>query len=368
MLRYEHAEQDNLIQGSDALTHSIRLGLEAKFHPKLFALVEGEAVYSLANDFNDGTQIPATQPVIADPDTLELNRFQLQANLTEQTFLTLGRQRIRLDDQRFLGAAPFRQNSQSFDGLHASTRLPNGTTFQAGYFNRVNRPLGADNPLGRFRGDSYYFNVNFSTPIGRLGAFHYALDLETGPDFTPINTNSSRTSGVRLDGRWHADTIGVDWEASYARQADFANNPIDYEADYWLLGLQAFAGPARLGFRAETLGAGNGQSFQTPAGTLHKFQGDADIFLITPPDGVQDFAASANWQFGNLGWFTGIAASARHHWFQAERGGATYGTEIDLALSASVRSVQLSLIYANYDAESFAADTERIFLSVSRSF
>ena len=85
---------------------------------------------------------------------------------------------------------------------------------------------------------------------------------------------------ARYDGRWHRQDLGLDVEASYARQKDFADNPVDYSADYWLVGARAFAGPVSASFRAETLGAGNGQSFQPPLATLHNLQGEADIFLI----------------------------------------------------------------------------------------
>lgn len=368
LLRYEYVEQDNFPDRSNGLTQGFRLGVEAKLHPKLFALIEGEAVYGFVDDFNDGTDLAPTRPTITDPDGVELNRLQLQANLTPQTFLTVGRQQIALDDQRFIGTAPLRQNTQSFDAVHFSARLKNSTTLQTGYIRRVNRPLGGDNPVGRFGGNSFFFNANIATPLGRVGAFHYALDLETGEEAQPINTLSSQTSGVRLDGRWHADTFGLDWEASYARQTDFADNPLDYTAQYWLAGFEAFAGPLRFGVRSETLGAGDEQAFQTPLGTLLKFQGLADVFLITPPDGVANQTVSSSLKLGRIGAFSGVTFSAEQHWFHAERGNADYGREIDLSASATFKTVQLSLIYANYKADTFASDTQRVFLSVSRRF
>lgn len=367
-LRYEFADQDALPLDANGLTLGTRIGLEAQLFSRFSALIEGEGVFAIADDFNDSTGDEPLRPVIADPNSLEVNRAQLQARFGKQTSITLGRQRLVIDDQRFIGAADFRQNNQTFDGVHFSTRIKQGSTFQAGYFNRVNRPTGADNVSGRLRGDSYYFNANIQTPIGRIGAFHYALDVGFGTEEVPHEVLSSRTSGFRIDGRWHRGEFGIDWEASYARQKEFAENPIDYNADYWLAGARAFAGPVRLGFRAESLGGGDGQSFQTPAGTVHRFQGDADIFLVTPVDGVVDLEASAIWVIGNKGPFSGITASARHHWFDAERGGADFGTEIDLAISASYRGLGLSLIFADYDADTFASDTQRVFVSLSKRF
>lgn len=367
-LRYEFAREENAQAPSNGLTQSLRLGLETPIFSRFTALIEGEAVFAIVDDFDDGTNNNPGQPIILDPNSLEVNRAQITAKLSKEAYFTLGRQRLAIDDQRFIGTFAFRQNDQTFDAAHASWRTRGGSTFQAGYFNRVNRALGADNVNGRFRGDSFFLNANLQTPFGRFGAFHYAFDLETGPDDNLNNANASRTTGARFDGRWHRGQIGLDIEASYARQTEFADNPFDYRADYWLAGARAFLGPVDINFRAESLGAGDEQSFQTPVATLHAFQGDADIFLITPPDGVQDLALSAGWDIGTIGQITGIKAGIKHHWFSAERGNSDYGTEIDLFLSASVQEFGVSLAYANYDADTFSTDTERVFVTISRRF
>ena len=52
--------------------------------------------------------------VVADPMTIGLNRLQVQYKSKPLT-VTLGRQRINLDDQRFVGNAGWRQNEQTFD-------------------------------------------------------------------------------------------------------------------------------------------------------------------------------------------------------------------------------------------------------------
>ena len=368
-LRFEHADQDDTDRKANGLTQSIRLGLETTLSSRFSALVEGEAVFAIVDDFNDGTGNNPDRPVILDPDLIVLNRAQITAKVADQAFITAGRQRLAIDDQRFIGTLAFRQNDQTFDAVHASWRTENGSTFQGGYIGRVNRALGPDNPNGVFRGNSYFLNANLQTPIGRIGVFHYALDLETGPSRLRDNTSSSRTTGARIEGRWHADKYGLDWEAAYARQTDFADNPLNYSADYWLASAQAFAGPIRAGFRAEILGAGSEQSFQTPLATLHRFQGEADVFLVTPPDGIVDLEASAVWGIGSYGPLKNISASAAYHWYNAERAGADYGQEFNIGVKAeTIYNMSIGLIYANYDAETFATDTKRVFFSLSKRF
>ena len=364
-LRLEVADEDAFSEDAVALTQLIRPALEFRATPRLTALIEGEALFSIVDEFNDGTGNNPGLSLIPDPNGLELNRLQLQYEVTDQTFLTVGRQKISIDDQRFIGPAAFRQNDQTFDAVGLSTRSFGSTTIQAGYFNRVNRVFGADNPFGRFRGDSFYVNVNTPTPIGRVGAFHYAFDLGTSSPTPMSDIFSSQTSGVRLDGRFHRDEFGLDWEASFARQTEFADNPNDYSANYWLLGLRGFAGPARLGVRFETFGSNGEQAFQTPLGTLHRFQGAADVFVITPDQGLEDLEISASYSLGRTGPFRNVTVGAQYHNFNAENGGLRFGDEVDFDIIVAYKQFQVGFTAAYYEADTFATDTRRFFLSLT---
>lgn len=367
-LRLEVADQEGLDADAVGLTQLFRPGFEFELTSKLSVLVEGEALFAIVDDFDDGTGNQPDRPIILDPDGLELNRAQVLYEFAPQSFVTLGRQKISIDDQRFIGPAAFRQNDQTFDGVQVSSRLFGSTTFQAGYFDRVNRVQGAENPVGRFRGDSYYVNANFPTPLGRVGVFHYAFDLGTSEPTLQDNVFSSRTTGVRLDGRHHKGEYGIDWEAAYARQTDFADNPADYSADYWLLGAQGFAGPARLGVRFESFGAAQEQSFQTPLGTLHRFQGAADIFIVTPLEGLEDLEVRGQWNFGRQGPFRSVSTALAYHRFAPEEGGPRFGQEVDFDITAAFERFTLAFTVAHYEADTFATDTTRYFLSLTHRF
>jgi len=69
-----------------------------------------------------------------------------------------------------------------------------GGRLNAGYIGAVRRHFGADSPVGEFTGDSYILNYAKPFSLGQLSLFHYALDLETGPDAFPINTFSTITT------------------------------------------------------------------------------------------------------------------------------------------------------------------------------
>ena len=367
-LRYDHIDQDGFPDTSTALTLSARASVEWTPSDWLSGLIEVEGVGAIIDDFSDLPGPNLDKPLIPDPDHLDINRLQIQADLGRGSFVTLGRQTLRIDDQRFLGMAPFRQNTRSYDAVRISARTQSTHTFQAGYIAKVNRPLGNRTALGEFDSDSWFGNANFQTPLGRVGVFHYALDLETGLDANRNRTLSSQTSGVRFDGRYHRSNLKFDFEASYAHQSDFADNPLNYSADYYLLDVKTFIGNLEASLRHEVLGSGGAQAFQTPLASLHKFQGEADVFLSTPINGIADTSVALKYNGGTFGLLKDITPTVRLHQFEADRGGATYGQEIDFVLQAKLADFKLKLTLADYRADTFASDRQRVFASISKRF
>ena len=367
-LRYDFVDQSGFPDDSNALALSARAALEWTPANWVSGLIEVEGVGALIDDFSDLPGPNLSKPLIPDPDHVDINRLQLQFDLGQNSFVTLGRQTLRIDDQRFLGMAPFRQNTRSYDAIRVSVRTQSTHTFQAGYIDKVNRPLGNRTPIGEFDSDSWFANANLQTPIGRVGLFHYALDLETGPDTNRIRTLSSETSGIRFDGRYHRSDLKFDFEASYAQQSDHADNPLNYSADYYLVDVKTFIADLEASVRHEVLGAGGAQAFQTPLASLHKFQGEADVFLSTPIDGIADTSVSLKYNGGAIGPLKDITPSIRIHQFEADRGGATYGQEVDLILQAKLADFKLKLTLADYRADDFASDRQRVFASISKRF
>jgi len=330
-LRYQNLNRDDFEQEANALTLRFLGVFEADIFDKTSILAEIEAVAAPINDYNDGTGNRPLFPAIPDPEGIELNRLQIVSEALPKTRLTLGRQRIALDDWRFIGAFPFRQNSQTIEAVRVETTAFGPGILDVGYFNKVRRPLGSDNVAGVFEGDSFYANYNLATPIGRVTTFHYATELETGPIGALNQFSSSQTTGIRVLGRRDWEGFGAVWEGSYARQSDYAGNPNDFSVDYGLAELTLKPADWIFKFRAETLGSDNGQSLQTPLASLHRFQGFADQFLRTPDDGVRDYSVFVGYNLGSLGPFSDVSTFARQHWFEADTDGRNYGRELDLS-------------------------------------
>lgn len=373
-VRYQWLEQDGLEQTANALTVSVKAGAEIEFGKVFSALVEFEGSEQLIDDFNDTTNGRLDRPIIPDVDGLELNRLQLQTEIIPKTRLTLGRQDFALDNWRFLGAWHFRQNQQSFDGVRAETML-GGARVNLGYFRAVHRHFGNDSPIGEFGGDSFIFNLGHPAPIGQVSVFHYALDLETGLSAAPDNSLSSQTTGFRWQGRRHWKDIGLTWDTSFARQSDYADNPVRFAANYWDVGGALKWRDLEIDLGLETLGSDDGIALQTPLGSLHGFQGVTDRFFRTPPDGLKDHHIRLTYDVGNIGPFKRIQSWAGFHDFNAAEGSRNYGQEINFGLSAKVETVSVLMEYGDFKSQAtgadrglFVNDARALILSASYSF
>src|SRR5688500_6320652 len=113
----------NFPNSADALTIRARAGAELKASGFSF-LVEGEGTLALADDYNDTLPGNGVEPfpTVADPENLELNRLQV-SYMKDGTGVTVGRQRIVLDNERFVGNVGWRQNEQTFDAVRAQGKF-----------------------------------------------------------------------------------------------------------------------------------------------------------------------------------------------------------------------------------------------------
>ena len=366
-LRYHTVDQDGFELSAQALSLRIKAGLELNIFENSTALIEVEGSHNLVEDFNDTINGQINRPIISDPDNVEINRLQFQTELIPDTRLTLGRQTIALDDWRFIGHWNFRQNEQTFDAIRVESNIGPGL-LNAAYIGQVHRQLGNDSPVGEFEGDSTLINYGIITPVGRLVAFHYGLDLETGPDDNRDSNLSSATTGVRINGRHKWTDWGLTWDGSIARQRDFADNPNDFSALYGAAKLGVEYRNYDVSFKAEVLGSDNGQAVQTPLGTLHRLNGVADRFLTTPDDGLRDFSASAGYKLRKIGIFEDVRARLSYHWFESDEFRRDFGQEIDIGLSGKWKNIRFGLEYADYNADNFSTDAQVFILSTEFNF
>ncbi len=367
-VRYETVEQGGLPHDADALTFRLRGGLQASSGP-WSALVEGEGTLAAVDHYYDGLRgSAALRPLVGDPQDIALYRAQLQYKV-DGFVLTAGRQRISLDDERFVGAVNFRDNGQTFDAVRVEASPIKGLKADVSYAWSVDTIWGIDGNAARqprISGNNILANLSYATPIGTLTGFAYLVDQDEFP--VQKYALSSQSYGARFAGA-HAFSrvVKLSYQASYATQSDYHRNSHSYRADYYLADATLDVAMVKLNAGYEVLGAAHGReggvaltSFQTPLATGFKFQGWADKFLTTPANGVRDLYGSAG-----LGWKRiGLTIQAIYHRLTSDRLDLHYGDEWDALASAKVGHTTVSIRYADYKADRLFTDTRKIWLQL----
>jgi len=365
-LRYEHVDQDGLPQEkADALTVRARAGLTAS-SGALSASIVGQGTLAIVDHYYDGLNGAPTRPIVADPENVALYIAQLQYK-TKAVALTAGRQKIVLDDERFVGNVAFRDNAQTFDAVRAELTPVKGLKLDVAYAWSVRSIWGVQGTRARQKavsGDNILANLSYTTPIGTMTGFAYLVNQDEAA--VQAYRLSSQTYGVRLAGaKALSKAAKLSYQLSYARQSDYHRNPNDYSADYWLADATLDVKGWKLNGGYEVLGADNGRpftSFQTPLGTNFKFQGWADKFLTTPANGVRDLYVGGGYGWKKWGRLSAITLTASWHRFDSDRLDQHYGNEVDLLATAKVKKTALSVRYAHYDARALATDTNKVWL------
>ena len=369
--RLEVADQAGLPDDATAVTLRVRAGGTIT-RKRVSALFEGQANVALVDDFYDGLHGVQTRPLVADPQNIGVSRAQLQYR-DKAVAVTVGRQRISLDDERFVGASAFRNNGQSFDAVRVEWTGVPGLKIDLTYAWSVRTIWGVDGVGARqpaVSGDNVFANISYATPIGTLTGFAYLVDQDEAA--VQGFRLSNQSYGARLAG---SQKIGprarVNYTLSYARQSDYHRNPNRYAASYYLVDGSVEAGNFKLGGTYEVLGASSGTaltSFQFPVGTGFRYQGWAGKFGPTPPDGVRDLFATATYTLPAAGRFKAVTFQASYHRFTSDRLYRPYGTELDLLGSAKLGRYTLSARYADYRADGFATDTRKFWLQLDWAF
>lgn len=370
-LRFEKVDQDDLNLDADAIALRVRAGAEAKID-RFTLLAEAEGTLAIGNDYNAFPFAVASDQrrpgfsTIADPETVELNRLQLQYTFGgkggKAVTLTAGRQRINLDDQRWVGnGAPWRQNDQTYDAARAEARF-GSVTLDGAYSWSERSVFGVEaGPRQALQGD--FVLAGAGTKLGpvQLKGFAYLLDF----DETFVLPVSSQTFGARATASFPlAARTKLALTASYARQSDYKNNPFDFSADYVWADAAVSFGPLTLGGGLEKLGSNNNRAVQTPFAAVHKFNGWADQFLTTPALGLQDAFASASYKLETVKALPGLTATVVYHQFDSDVGDIAYGTEWNALLGFKRGKVGMAIKYADYDAAGFGTDTRKLWLQM----
>ncbi len=347
-LRYESVSQDGLAD-ADALTFRTRLGYETPLWRGWRALAEIEGVAQLNDDFNDTVNGNTAFAIVADPEALEINRLQLAWTGDEGRRLVAGRQRIILNNARFVGNVGFRQNEQTFDALRLEARPFAHAALTYIYVDRVHRIFGDDSPQGEWNSDSHVAQIDLDLPVGRLSV--YALWL----DFDNAAAQSSQTYGARWGHEWEAGEFRPRVTLEAAQQSDYRGSTADFDLGYQHAEFALRRGQWSAMLGGERLEGDDARGFSTPLATLHAFQGWADAFLTTPPDGVRDLYAGVAYSTRPWPAERPVTLSLAAHDFSDDDGATDFGSEVN----ASARFALNERVSLELKAASFNGDDPR---------
>lgn len=370
--RYENVDVENSIKkNADAFTVRATLGMEAQLLGinGLTMKVDGTTVQALGGQhYFDGTYNGMTgYETVKDPVQTRFSQAYLQYKLNKTT-AKVGRQLINLDNERFIGSSDWRQMMQSFDAAVISDSSIENLTLTGAYVWGVDGITDA--PVAKTH--SIVLNGSYKVnDLLKVTAYDYML------------SSTHDTIGLALTGDVPVSAAKIAYRGEYASQGDASldtdSSHQNVKADAYYYNLDALANISGIlvGAGYEVLSGhvtGDGKTaFQTPLATLHKFNGWADKFLVTPDGGLCDASATVGYTAPGLG-----KAMVVYHDFTADKASVTgksdLGKEWDMLYTNNIPGVKglNGLIKAAYyqagDVTGFTVDTTKIWLQLDYKF
>lgn len=371
--RYENVDVQNSTK-KDANAYTVRatIGLEANLFglDALSMKVDGTTVQALGDQsYNSTTNGMTGYQVVKDPEQTRFSQAYLQYKLNK-TVAKVGRQIVNLDNERFIGSVDWRQMMQSFDAAVIRDTSIENLTLTGGYIWGID---GISN-IPSTKTDSIIMNGSYTfTDVLKVTAYDYML------------SSLHDTLGLALTGDVPVAGAKIAYRGEYATQGDASRDtsgvvitPTTGKANAYYYNLDALANISGVlvGAGYEVLSGSNGidgkTAFSTPLATLHKFNGWADMFLVTPLGGLCDASATLGYTDPALG-----KAMVVYHDFTTDlamAGKSDLGKEWDMLYSNNIPGVKglNGLLKAAYykagDVSGFTANTSKIWLQLDYKF
>jgi hypothetical protein len=368
--RYEYVDQKGIENNANASTLRTKIGVKTGEYKGVSAVLEGQNILAIGGEkYNSGVNSKTNYPTVPDAENSWINQAYLGWKVEPKTKISLGRQSINLDNQRFIGSVAWRQNDQTLDGVNIKSEFFNNFSLFYMHSNRINRVFGSKSAVGKFEGNIDLFNGSYDGFKGfKITAYNYLLGVDE------LSANSSKTTGARVAGSIKInDSAKFLLALEYADQRNYKNNPTTYRADYYLIepGFSVGNFMAKLG--REVLsgnGTTNGKgSFQTPLATLHAFNGWADKFLTTPANGLVDNYGSLEYKIACEHFLKNTTTQFVYHDFLAQKTNDHYGREYDFqVLKEFNKNLNIGAKLAHYSANQLYTNTTKFMLTTQVKF
>lgn len=358
-LRYRYEQDDSTNpakEKGDASTIRLRIGYLTPEFSGFQGFVEYEGNQDVgANTYNSTRNGKVGFETIADPQEHELNQLWVSFKGIPDTEIKVGRQRIKIDNDRFIGNVGFRQLESTYDAILLTNKALSNTTVKLGYINQRQFITSVVQPM-----QTPFANVSYNFKgYGKLTGYSYLIDNNEN------HAQSNQSYGFSFAGKPSVtDDVKAVYRFEYAYQEDYEQNPNKYEADYFHFfgGASAFGVTAKGGIE-QLGGKGRGRAFQTPLATGHAFHGWSDQFLRTPDQGLRDLYGVI------VAKVDGYKFLARYHDYTDDTGNIEFGNELEF-LVAKTFAKHYSLIaeYAYFDGDSGRPDVQNFWLQAVVKF
>ncbi|MES2673126.1 MAG: alginate export family protein [Pseudomonadota bacterium] len=363
---------------SKAASILLRLNLNTQWNDEFRSTIEMDSVISFFKDDHSDGVIFNGKPVIPDASGTEINQAFVSFN-RDAFSIKLGRQRINFDDQRFIGGNGFWQNEQTFDALLSRLNWSTNSSITYAYAANVNRIFGeragkyldpADinytptnnkrpaNFLGDHKLDSHLTRIEWNEwDYSQWVSYLYIIDNKDLPG------SSNNTLGSSYDFNYKFDALKyrLKIEAALQKHTNISDSPT---LPYYLIDMGANIDAYEISARYEMLSAKDNVNFITPLGSLHDFQGWANVFSPIPKQGIKDASLGFLWRAAPF------KIDVRYHTFFGYMDNNKLGNEIDVDfIYKPAPKHTISLRFADFTSASnlttSAQDNKEIFLNYS---
>ena len=315
--------------------------------------------------FNDSSALRASSPfpLLPDPTYSGVNQAHAEYTGIDGLRLRLGRQIVRLDNQRWVSDNDFRQIPQVFDGVTVVHNGFENTELAAGQYWRMRSTSGVTATL-RLSTLRAAWNP---APGHSLSVFAILHDQAQNGAFTGFADSSYRLVGAKADGALPAfGSVVVPYTAEYAQQRPYSGGDSRVKANYWRLGAGLASADWTARYDYEVKGSNNGAyGLQMPLTDFYAFNGWTLHFFNTPRTGLRDQWLTLRYAIGN---FTLYGES---HRFRADFGGIGLGRENDAGVTyAAMENLLVRLQHARYDPGGGTPDPRirKTWLTVTLTF
>lgn len=366
-VRYANVDANNSGQSASLL---LRGNMQSQWNDMFSTFVEVDSVSStFKDDHSDGVRFNG-QPLLQDPPGTEFNQAFASVN-TDRFLLHLGRQRINLDNQRFVGGNGFWQNEQTFDALFSQAKVASNSRFTYSYIANANRIFGEDADKNNPGRDALPSGITSPRPPANYGDHEQHTHLTHFEwnewDYTRITAYAHRMENLDMPAVSNA-TYGASYSVNY--KVDRLKYRVQLEAaqqdrfdlgrdrlPYYLVDAGLGVDTLELIARYEVLGENGGVAFITPLGSNHKFEGWAGVIGNTPNTGVRTASLGVLWRASP------IRVEAHYLFFKDDVRGQAIGEEWDLDIAfRPIRKHNLSLRLAHFEPENNSGAIRKVFL------